>query len=167
MMRSKQSDAPFKRGGGKRGSGVTHVRYGHKCRPTVLDVCCTRCGGRASARKPSESEMGVIVGDTCGTWHLADWMIRCVSCPLRVTGLSYSDLPALYYEEDGFYAWNRDHLLFLADSFHGHDTSGNPYGVLGTYIKGEWLRHKKKSIRTIGNLLSRDSTGEQTVDPNA
>jgi hypothetical protein len=110
--------------------------------------------------------MGAIVGDLAHTWHIDDWIIQCVSCPKRLTGLSYNNLPPLYYEEDGIFAWNRDHLLFIADSLYGRDISGNPYVFLRAYIHGDWLRHKKKSISIIKKLLSRGIKGEQETPPN-
>ena len=167
MNRTKHSEVAFKRGGGKNGSGMTHVRYGHNHRPTLLEVRCPRCGGRASASKPSESDMGSVVGDLSGTWHLHDWVVSCSSCPLRLVDRGYDELPPLYFVRDGIFAWNLEHLQFIADSLRGFDTSSDPYHFFGAYIKGDWLRHRTKSIKIVEAMLStvtgplRETQGEQ------
>jgi hypothetical protein len=103
--------------------------------------------------KPSEAEMGIATGDLSGTWHLADWTVACSRCPLRLAGLAYESLPPLFFEIDGIFAWNRDHLHFLSLHIAGHDTAQHPYRFFTTYIRGEWLRDKNRTIRLIRRLI--------------
>lgn len=161
MSRTKQSDAPFRRSGGKHGSGMTHIRYGHNRRPTLIHVRCPRCGSRASATKPSESGMGLVTDDLCGTWHLSDWVVTCSTCPFRLVDGAYEALPPLYFEDEGIFAWNRDHLQFISLHLSGCDTTSDPYHCFATYIRGEWLRHRAQSIKTVARLLSRDTIPRQ------
>ena len=160
MSRTKQTDAPFRRSGGKHGSGITHVRYGHNHRPTQIHVRCPRCGSLALALKPSESDMGIATGDVSGTWHLADWTVACSRCPLRLAGLAYESLPPLFFEIDGIFAWNRDHLHFLSLHISGHDTAQHPYRFFTTYIRGEWLRDKNRTIKLIRRLIKQENREE-------
>jgi len=111
------------------------VRYGHDSRARDLEVVCPRCGGRARAFKPSEEKGGVIVGDLSPAWNVADWRVSCVACPYRADGVAYQTLPELFWQfavgRTHVWAWNRDHLTFLATYLDGDETAVNhPYGWL-------------------------------------
>ena len=78
-------------------SGFSHVRYDHSSRPRVYDVACPKCAARASAHKDSETEMGNVIGDLAGTWHLDDWRITCLSCDYRESDAAYAQLPPPFF----------------------------------------------------------------------
>ncbi len=122
--------------------GLTHRRYGHSARPSLLHVLCPSCGARADARKASEDPDVVLVGDLSPGWNLADWNVTCQRCPFRLPQLAYADLPPLFYRIDRagveLWAWNRDHLVFLEAYLSSRDVSDHPLRWLGAYVKGEW-----------------------------
>lgn len=160
MRKTELSHSSWKRSGGIDGSGLTHIQYAHRKRPTLLHVTCPSCGDRATATKTSEDEFtSGLSGDLSGTWHLDDWNISCPSCGWRATGRPYDDLPPLFYSEDGLLAWNREHLDFLERHLNQEDTDGDRYSILAAYIRGEWLRKRDQSLRTIRRLKSKTESG--------
>jgi len=138
--------------------GATHARYGHRSRARDLDVVCPQCGGRALATQPSASDSGVIVGDLHPAWGLADWTVSCSRCGHGATELSYERLPPLFWMlESGtetVWAWNRDHLAFVAAVLEGQDVRSDPYAWLAAYVPGNWKRDGKRVARTIRKKLS-------------
>ena len=67
-------------------AGMSHVRYGHACRPRVVEVRCPRCGMLATARKPSEVGGPELVGELGPSWSLDDWEITSSGCSFRAVG---------------------------------------------------------------------------------
>ena len=160
MRKTKLSNSSWKRSGGIDGSGLTHVQYAHSRRPTLLHVTCPSCGDRASAKKPSETEFASgLSGDLSGTWHLDDWIISCPQCAWRAIDRAYDDLPPLFYTEDGLFAWNYEHLRFLERHLRHDPTDGDRYTSLASYIRGEWLRRRDQSLRTIQRLKKKTEQG--------
>ena len=153
MRRTKLSHSTTCGPGGKRGSGSSHVLYGHKSRPTEIHVSCPNCNHKAIAKKDCELEFNEFSCDISGTWSVDDWKTTCTFCARRKEGLSYANLPSLYYRDGDIFAWNRDHLLFLKLYFDGCDTSTNPYHRHKAYIRRDWLRRKSRSIQSINKLL--------------
>lgn len=133
--------------------GLTHVRYAHACRPRDLDVQCRRCGALALARKPSEVNAPLLIGDLSPSWRLADWYVTCPACAHREENLSFDELPERYWrvEVGGIcvWAWNRAHLAFLAEYLDGAASQDHPYAWFGAYIPGEWKRHAGDVVRAI------------------
>jgi hypothetical protein len=128
---------------------AVHLRYGHRCRPRDLHVACPRCGSRALAVKPSEHGSGAIVGDLAGTWHLADWSVRCGGCAYRADGLAFEGLPPLYYTFDvgalTVWAWSHAHLEMLGLFLSGRSVAQHPLWWMQTYVPGEWKKKRHRS----------------------
>lgn len=135
----------------------THVRYGHSCRPRDLDVQCPSCGHRALANKVSERNESTLIGDMSPGWNVADWTISCLSCAYRAHDVAYDHLPKLFWDftvgDIGVWAWNRDHLAFLAKYLSGDRTSDDPYAWLGTYVPGDWQRIGRRIARVMRDRL--------------
>ena len=138
--------------------GWTHIRYAHCRRPTRLDVACPRCGGLAHATKTSEVGLSTFTNDCSGTWDKNDWNVVCTSCVYRASHLSYELLPPCYWQvEVGallVWAWNRDHLSFLARYLNGDDISGDAYAGLATYVPGDWKAAGKRVATTLMATLA-------------
>jgi hypothetical protein len=84
----------------KNNGSLTHVRYGHSSRPRLIEVVCPYCGGLAQASKPSESDFrSEIVSDLSPTFHIDDWIVKCLSCPKKIDGIAYEKLPPLFYSD--------------------------------------------------------------------
>ena len=140
-------------------AGLTHVQYGHSCRPRDIEVRCPRCGALAIARKPSEAGGREIVGDLSPSWALDDWEIVCLGCPFRTAGLAYDVLPTLFWTfEVGrlvVWAWNREHLAFIRRHLIGESTPTERYAWLGTYIPGDWKASAQRVARAIETCLAK------------
>ena len=129
-------------------SGFSHVRYDHSSRPRVYDVACPKCAARASAHKDSETEMGNVIGDLAGTWHLDDWRITCLSCDYRESDAAYAQLPPPFFRVTSrgtnLWAFNRGHFVMLLRLLDGDPISGDPYEWFATYAHGDWLRKSNR-----------------------
>ena len=139
----------------KNNGSLTHVRYGHTSRPRLIEVVCPSCGCLAQATKPSESAFkGEIVGDLSPSYHIDDWRIVCLSCPKRMDGLAYKELPKLFYSEGelGVWAWNTDHANCIIDYLSNKDTSNNPYHWFMTYVRGNWKQKPDKAISELKKM---------------
>ncbi len=134
---------------------MTHVRYAHSSRPAKIDVKCPRCGFLARAEKDSEKGRGAVIGDLAPSWNLSDWRVTCLSCPLRLEGLAYAELPALFYSLDGVWAWNRGHLSALLRYLRREPLPDEPYAWLMAYVPGEWKRHKASTAKLLAKLAQR------------
>ena len=140
-------------------NGHSHARYDHRCRARDLHVRCPRCHGRALATKDSEQGQSVLISELAGTWDVADWQVRCDSCPYRTSGLAFEALPALFYRLAAggveLWAYNRDHLEMLGRFLEGRDVDHHPYGWLDTYAHKDWLTKKNRSAlaRAVGAAL--------------
>ena len=151
-------------------SGFSHVRYDHSSRPRVYDVACPKCAARASAHKDSETEMGNVIGDLAGTWHLDDWRITCLSCDYRESDAAYAQLPPPFFRVTSrgtnLWAFNRGHFVMLLRLLDGDPISGDPYEWFATYAHGDWLRKSNrvglaKQMRRL--LESQPATGDNMV----
>ena len=135
----------------------THVRYGHSSRARDIDVVCPRCGARARAFKASERDCGVVVSDLKGTWEIPDWTVACLSCPHRSQDLTYEKLPPLFWQFTSrsaeVWAWNRDHLVFLAAYLSGEAVDGDAYAWFAPYVPGEWKRQRDSVLQEVFERL--------------
>ncbi|MFL0798703.1 MAG: hypothetical protein K6L73_14570 [Cellvibrionaceae bacterium] len=139
----------------KKNGGLTHVRYGHFSRPRVIEVVCPSCGALASASKPSEREFkSEVVGDLSPTNSLNDWEVVCTSCPKRISGLAYKDLPGLFYSagELDTWAWNTEHMNCILLCLRRENTESNPYHWFMTYVHGKWKKNPDKAIRSFKKM---------------
>ena len=135
----------------------THVRYGHSSRARDIEVVCPRCGARARAFKASERDCGVVVSDLKGTWEIPDWTVACLSCPHRSQDLTYEKLPPLFWQFTSrsaeVWAWNRDHLVFLAAYLSGEAVDGDAYAWFAPYVPGEWKRQRDSVLQEVFERL--------------
>ena len=140
-------------------SGFSHVRYDHSSRPRLLDVSCPKCNARATTQKDSEREMGNVIGDTAGTWHLDDWSITCLSCPYRASNVGYSELPPPFFRVTSrgtdLWAFNLGHFTMLLRLLDGDAITGDPYEWFATYAHGDWLRKSNRAglVKQMRRLL--------------
>lgn len=99
-----------------------------------------------------------MVGDLSETWNLPNWETSCPSCPYRATGLSYDALPALFWRftvrRSEVWAWNRDHLAFLAAFLVKEDVRRHPYSWFAAYVPGVWKRNGKVIALKIRDRLA-------------
>lgn len=139
-------------------AGLTHVRYGHSCRPREIEVRCPRCGALATAQKVSEVGGPELVGDLSPSWSLDDWEITCSACPFRRSGVSYDALPPRYWcFEVGrvvVWAWNREHLAFIRRYLLDDSNDLERYVWLGTYIPGDWKANARQVATAIEMRLA-------------
>lgn len=133
-----------------------HARYEHTSRPARLHVACPRCEARCEAFKESEPEPGGRGSEAL--YALSDWVVTCSRCTFRARGLSYEDLPALYYQTDtlGLWAWNREQLTMLLRVIEGRSVEGHPYRLYATYVKREWRlkRYRRRLVKAVKELLA-------------
>ncbi len=134
--------------------GLTHVRYGHACRPKLLEVVCPKCKSMAKAEKESERDYGTIIGDLSPSWNIDDWIISCTQCFHKESGISYDDLPKLFFSggELNIWAWNKDHLTFLIKYLSGQSIKGDRYEWLSTYVPGRWKQQKDRTIKIMKKM---------------
>jgi hypothetical protein len=137
--------------------GPAHVRYGHACRPRLLEVVCPRCSGLATACKPSEANASTLIGDLSPSWGLHDWEVACQSCAYRAEALAYEDLPVRYWSFDvagkTIWGWNREHLDFVRRSLLGRAHDSDPYAWLRNYIPGDWKADASRVANEIAKRL--------------
>jgi len=133
--------------------GSTHARYAHRSRARDLDVVCPRCEARAVATQPSAAGSGVVVSDVHPAWRESDWRVTCSRCPHRLEGLGFDALPPLFWQFDGIWGWNRDHLVFVARLLDGEDVASDPYAWFAAYVPGEWKRDGKRVARAIWDRI--------------
>lgn len=134
---------------GKRGSGATHVRYGHVTRPTALALACPRCAALVHAVQPVHATRWSI-GDCSPEWS-ERWSLVCTGCTYRAKGLTWEEMrqvSPLFFRVDvagvELWAWNEDHLGLLVHVLEGGDPSRSPLGYFATYFKKEWLRRSRR-----------------------
>lgn len=137
---------------------LTHVRYGHASRPREIDVVCAGCGGCAHASQPTEQRHAIVVSDLSEAWSIPNWRTSCPSCPYRASGLAYEALPELFWRftvrDAEVWAWNRDHLAFLAAFLGEEDVAGHPYSWFAAYVPGVWKREGEVIARKIRDRLN-------------
>jgi hypothetical protein len=83
---------------GKRGSGLTHIRYGHVTRPTELALVCPRCGALAVARQPVHAVRS-YVGDCSPEWA-QPWSIVGTVWTSRATELDWKTMRMAPWTDD-------------------------------------------------------------------
>jgi len=135
---------------GKRGSGLTHIQYGHVTRPTELALVCPRCGAVALARQPVHATRPAI-GDCWPEWS-QPWRITCTRCVFRAERLDWEAMRAtapLYFVTEvagvELWAWNEDHLGLLIHVLEGGDAADHPLGYFATYMHKEWLKKTRRA----------------------
>lgn len=142
----------------KSNGSLTHTKYGHKSRPKKLHVSCPSCGALAEGSKPSESSgAGIMVSDLSPSFNVNDWEVVCFSCPLRLKGLSYEDLPRLFFTSDilDVWAWNLDHAKCVIKYLSNEDTAKNPYNWFMAYVSGNWKKKSKKTVLELEQMLKK------------
>jgi hypothetical protein len=112
------------------------------------------------AAKVSERNGPTLIGDLSPGWNVAAWTISCLSCAYRAHDLAYDGLPKLFWElavgDIGVWAWNRDHLVFLAKYLTGDAASDDPYAWLGAYVPGDWQRKGRRIAQAMRDRLAAD-----------
>ncbi len=145
---------------GARGSGLTHIRYGHVTRPTELSLVCPRCAAEMRASQPS-SRSRASAGDCTANWD-EPWTLACTACPYRKRGATWDELrktTALYFRTDvagiSLWAWNRAHLTMLLGVLEGHPPTG-PLQYFSTYMRRHWLKKTRRAAfaRAARRMLS-------------
>ena len=138
---------------------LTHARYSHCSQPAIIDGRCPACDGVAIAKSPRKWVGGAVIGDLSPSWRKDDWEVSCTQCPMRLSDLSYSDLPPLSYSggELGVWAWNAAHLQCLAQHLRREDTSKHEYAWLMTYVPGKWKRNRKRALRELERMRDRSA----------
>jgi hypothetical protein len=131
---------------GKRGSGYTHIRYGHVTRPTELALACPRCQSLALATQPCRAAGKRTAGDCQPEWG-EPWAIVCQRCAFRAPGLSWARMRAagpLFFTTTfagvELWAWNREHLGMIVHVLEGRPAGEHAFGYFATYLRKEWLR---------------------------
>lgn len=141
----------------KDAGGLTHIRYGHACRPARIDVRCRRCAGRAIATLPGETAR--LIGDMHPRWNPAGpwWTVQCAMCLAREPDVAYRDLPPLFWQASfrhgALWAWNREHLGFLIRYLQGAPADAEPYGWLAAYVPGRWKSAAPEAVQRLSRLL--------------
>jgi hypothetical protein len=78
--------------------------------------------------------------------------------PLSCFGLAYEALPELFwrftFRKAEVWAWNRDHLAFLAALLREEDVAGHPYSWFAAYVPGVWKREGVAIARKIRDRLN-------------
>jgi hypothetical protein len=135
---------------GKRGSGLTHIRYGHVTRPTELALVCPRCAALALARQPAHA-LRASIGDCSPEWG-QPWSIVCTGCTFRATELDWKTMrrtaPLFFVTEAAgveLWAWNEAHLGLLIHVLEGGDAAEHPLGYFTSYMHKEWLKKTRRS----------------------
>jgi hypothetical protein len=138
----------------------SHARYDHRSRPTLIEVRCPGCGGRAVATEPCQEEGYVrVMEGGCPHWCTAEWKVVCSRCAYRDSGRSYSDLGELFYRVEArgvvLWAWNRGHLVMLHDLLSGRPVEHHRYAWFATYARRDWLKGSRKEAlaKAVATLL--------------
>lgn len=134
-------------------SGLNHVRYDHKQRPTKLDVVCPRCQSCAIAIDSAFNQGRLIIGDTSPTWHKSEFSIICTKCMYRAKDISYEELTEPFHQISisgrTLWAWNIEHLEMILFTLQGRNISKHPYGFFVTYIHRGWMQWRIKFAKEI------------------
>jgi hypothetical protein len=130
-------------------SGLTHLRYDHERRPTLIEVKCPKCHGRARATEPCYAEGDVIVGEgSCPHWEKPEWSIACLACTFRSSGQSYFEIGELFYRTVTrgveMWAWNREHLHMVYDLLSDRPVDNHRYAWFATYAHRDWLKGSRR-----------------------
>lgn len=139
-------------------SGACHVRYGHRSRPTEIDMVCPKCGLRAVASLVSDEPLGTVVGDgNPASWE-DRWAVACTQCTYRASSVPGVDVTPFFWEFEAagcrVWAWNEGHLQMLASVLHGEKTAGRPYHWFRSYVRREWLL-KRNRLRIAKEIAKR------------
>ena len=141
-------------------SGASHLRYAHQRRPTLVEVRCPKCQGKAVATEPCYDQGYSVVGEgSCEHWEQVDWEIACLRCPFRSSGKSYFEIGEFFYRIVArsivLWAWNREHLLMLFDLLSERPIKNHKYASFATYAESEWLTgsRRKTFLKAIEKLL--------------
>jgi len=136
--------------------GLTHIRYAHVRRPTLIEVKCPRCQGCAVATDESHALGELIVMDLSPYWR-SDYSLRCTSCMYRESDVAYADLPERFHQISiqgrTLWAWNREHLLMIRKVLRGERLDGDPYAFLATYIHRDWKLWRFRFSRALDRWL--------------
>jgi hypothetical protein len=147
-------------------SGACHVRYGHKSRPTVIDMVCPKCGLRAVASLNSQEPLGAVVGDTNPASYEDRWTVACTQCVYRANAVSGADVSPFFWELEAagcrVWAWNEQHLQMLLSVLLGEKTRGHPYDWFRSYVRREWLL-KRNRLRIAKEIARRIANNKQRV----
>jgi hypothetical protein len=129
-------------------SGACHVRYGHRSKPTVIDMVCPKCGLRAVASLISQEPVGAIVSDLHPAFHDDRWSVICTQCAYRASSISGADVTPFFWEFEAagcrVWAWNQEHLRMLSSALLEESTTGHPYDWFRAYIHREWLLKRNR-----------------------
>lgn len=139
------------------GSGLTHVRYSHEVGVTSLAIVCPGCGQYAEAKNCAEGASGVVISHLSAAWAAAAWTAHCQTCVWRATGLTRAAVmqQALYFTSPyhDFWAWNREHLVWLLRVLQRVDARTDNYAQLRTYVPGHWLSARRRYARIAQRIL--------------
>ena len=141
-------------------SGWSHLRYDHHQRPTLVEVKCPKCGGKAAATEPCHGEGYIVVGEgSCPHWNKSEWSVSCSDCMFRSSGNNYFDIGEFFYQVQSrgviMWAWNREHLLMLYDLLSNRPVLNHKYSWFATYAERDWLKEsRRKSLaKAVEKLL--------------
>jgi hypothetical protein len=99
-----------------------------------------------------------LIDDLCPSWRLDDWCVTCTACLYRVPELAFEQLPPEYWRLEcgdlSVWAWNRDHLAFIAAFLRADETADkSPYAWFGAYVPGEWKSDAARVAKAIALKL--------------
>lgn len=141
-------------------SGWSHLRYDHQRRPTLVEVKCPKCGGRATATEPCYGEGHFVAAEgSCPHWNTSEWSVSCSGCMFRSSGQSYLDIGEFFYQAKSgaivMWAWNREHLLMLYDLLSNRSVENHKYAWCATYAHRDWLKgsRRKSLAKAVEKLL--------------
>ncbi len=130
-------------------NSILDLNYHHRCRPNRIDVKCSNCGAKATAKKkfdgPSTETVHTFLSPD---FYSHDWEISCIGCGKEKKELSYDELPSLYFsgKSNGFWAWNSEHLHCVLSFLAGDDVSTHSYQWYMAFVKPEWKSQMRKNI---------------------
>ena len=112
-------------------------------------LACPKCAGRSTAMRASYADWDHVGAYRQQDWRIADWIVQCTRCDYRGRGLSFEELPDLYYRAEAagihIWGWNRDHFVMLLRLLRGESIKGNPCERFFTYARREWLTKSNRS----------------------
>ena len=139
------------------GSGLTHARYSHEVGVTSLAIVCPVCGHNAEAKNSAEGASALLISHLSAAWTAAAWTAHCQACVWRATDLTRADVmqQPLYFASPyhDFWAWNREHLLWMLRVLQRVDARTDNYAQLRTYVPGHWLSARRRYARIAQRLL--------------
>ena len=150
-------------------TGSSHLRYDHQRRPTLLEVGCPKCHGKAVATEPCYAEGHLVVGEgSCPHWETREWSIGCLNCSFRNSGQSYSEVGEFFYRivtgSAVLWAWNREHLLMLYKLVSGKQVSNDRYACFATYAERDWLKGSQR--KAFAKAIQRRLKEEEAHTPH-